>query len=273
MSLTFKKAPLAELIAELKWVISGAPAQPAGIPPGMSFPLMSSAATEEFYMRFGALAHRQGFTSAERIFPPGFPAPLYQPVYRYKKSQEVEAKEILQVGPGVFSANALRPYQSWNVFRPSVQAGIDALIAARSESESATPFNSVTLRYINSFTKEFTGGRDSATFVRDVLGIHATLPVALTRHMVEGTLPIPNFGFLFQTKNGLRMQVTAADAVIEGGEALVLDMLVQSNDVVAPDTGAVLGVLDAARKILHDSFIEMTKSIGDVMQPDGEDGG
>ncbi len=271
MPLTFKKAPLVELIAELKWALPGAPPPDVAQMPGMPFPIFHAAGDEEFFMRFGAQAHQQGFSNAERIIPPGFPSPPFQVVYRYRKSGV--SKDVLQVGPGVFSANALRPYQSWHIFRPSVGAGISALLEARAPADKESPFTAVTIRYVNSFTKELTGGRDSATFIRDVLGIKTELPPAVAKYMAADTLPIPNFSFGFPTNNGLKMTVTVADGVIEGGPSCILDMSVQTIGKVAPNADAVLAVLDAGRGVLHNAFLGMVEPIRAQLDPEGIDEG
>ena len=270
MPLTFKKAPLAELIAEVKWAAVGLPDPQQGARPGiLQFQVFNTSAFEEFYMRFGALVHAQGFTVAERIMPPGFPAPPFQVVYRYKGAKT--GKEILQVGPGVFSANALRPYQSWHVFRPAVMVGLNALLEARPESEKDAQFTSVSLRYINSFTPDLTGGRDTATFVRDVLGIKTDFPKPIADLIAEGASPVPSLTFAFPTTDGLGVQLTVADGIVEGGPSIVLDLYVYSTGPTAATADATIGALDAARNLAHGMFIGLTKSINTAMEPEGTD--
>jgi len=271
MPLTFKNAPLTELIAELRWNQDGVPPPPAP-GPGMqqiAFGMYDSAAAEEFFMRFGAQIHGHGFSSAERIVPPGFPTAPFQVIYRYKKA--AASKEILQVGPGVFSANALKPYQSWHVFRPAVAIGIDALLEARAEGDKATAFSAVSLRYINAFGPELSAGRDSATFMRDVLGIKTEIPPAVMAYAGDGAVPDPTLNMSLALKDGQKFRMMVGDGVVAGTHSLILDMTVSTFEPTAPTREAALTILDSARNKLHEIFLHLTKGIEDLMEPVNED--
>lgn len=72
MALTFKIAPLVEIIAELRWAQQSVPVQPGAMaaPPGS---MLNAARLDEFFMRFGGECYKAGFQRAGRIVPPGFP--------------------------------------------------------------------------------------------------------------------------------------------------------------------------------------------------------
>jgi hypothetical protein len=78
MSVTFKNAPLVEMIAELRW---GETAQPVQ----QGLPIVMQGMTPEvdqFFMRLSGEVYQHGFRRAERLVPPGFPIFPFQPVFR-----------------------------------------------------------------------------------------------------------------------------------------------------------------------------------------------
>src|SRR5215471_16972408 len=154
----YRNPPLVELIGELRWGSSGS-----------SFPLPPGS-HEEFFMRFGSRAGAVGYERVERLVPPGFPAPPFQAVYRFRKKAPETGTTLYQVGAGVFTANITPPYESWQEFRPVVEEGVDILLETRNPSEKDTPFTSASLRYIDAFGYQLTEGRSTAAFLRDVLG-------------------------------------------------------------------------------------------------------
>ena len=141
MDITFSKAPLIELIAELRWTPQGstsiAPAPPQPGPAPTLF--LGGGKQEEFYMRFGAALYNQGFNRSERLSPPGFPFILQQPVYRFLSEAEDKKSVIYQVGFGIFSVHAVPPYRSWSQFLPLVTKGIGILLESRLQADSTQP--------------------------------------------------------------------------------------------------------------------------------------
>jgi uncharacterized protein (TIGR04255 family) len=271
MSVTFAKAPLVELIAELRWVqpqqlgpnqigAFGFPGQVFGLNPNK---------IDEFFMRFGGEIYQHGFNQAERIVPPGFPITLFQPVFRYRRGAEAHASVLFQVGPGVFSANAIRPYRSWETFSPIVQAGVVALLKTRGESEKALPFTSLSLRYVNAFGPELTGGRDIGLFVREVLGFAVALPEALTKHIEAGKTEKPSLGFSLPLSNGMSMNITIGEGLINNEASIIMDATVAATKPTAPDQGTLMAAFNGARGVIHEMFLDMTKPIYSLMQPEG----
>lgn len=125
MSATFENAPLVEIIAEIRWNPQMVPLQTVSGHGPAAAPVMAlnTNAFDEFFMRFGGEVYQKGFEQSERLVPSGFPMMLFQPVYRYRKSASADASVLYQVGPGLFSANAIPPYKSWDTFSPTVERG------------------------------------------------------------------------------------------------------------------------------------------------------
>jgi uncharacterized protein (TIGR04255 family) len=274
MPISFKKAPLVELVAELRWVPFGAPPPTGGgFQIGMGGSLSSH---EEFYARFGSRVQTFGFAASERLMPPGFPATPYQVVYRFKRLNET--KELLQVGPGVFSANALRPYQSWLAFRPSVAQGIDALLASRANDEADTPFVTVALRYIDAFTSDLTGSLTPAQLIRDVFGIKVVMPDAISQQAGQNSDPVAAMRLAFATAKGQSVAMSVGEGVVADGKAVVVDTTVTAGAVdadakpIEPSAKALMAALDEAREVQHSMFVKLTERIHDRMEPEGRDG-
>lgn len=97
MTVTFRNAPLVELIAELRWGDT-VPTQP-------NAPLLIQGMgpdLDQFFMRFGGEVYQHGFQRAERLVPPGFPIFPFQPVFRYHKDAAADNSMLFQVGSGLY---------------------------------------------------------------------------------------------------------------------------------------------------------------------------
>jgi uncharacterized protein (TIGR04255 family) len=225
------------------------------------------ASSMNFSCGLGGAIYQQGFDRAERLIPTGFPLTLFHPVYRYRKSTEADASVLFQGGPGIFSANAIPPYRSWDTFSPVVQAGIEALLKAREETEKMLPFTSVSLRYIDAFKPELTEGRDIVAFIRDVLGITVALPQALTKHMQTGTSAKPTLQFAVPLSNGMFMNINIGEGLVHNEAVIIMDTTIATTTEVPSDRGALMTALNSARTIIHEMFFDITKPIEKLMQP------
>src|ERR1019366_1625038 len=72
MSITFAKAPLVEIVAELRWgrlpQLATPPNQAIAMPLQMAG--LNANKLDEFFMRLGGEIYQQGFNRAERLVPP-----------------------------------------------------------------------------------------------------------------------------------------------------------------------------------------------------------
>jgi uncharacterized protein (TIGR04255 family) len=196
---------------------------------------------------------------------------LFQPVYRYRKSVEADASVLFQTGPGLFSANAIPPYRSWDTFAPVVQAGVEALLKTREETEKTLPFTSVSLRYIDAFKPELTEGRDIGAFIKDILGITVALPEALTKHIQTGKSVKPNLQFAVPLSNGMSMNINFGEGLVHNEGVIIMDTTISTTTEVPPDKDALMTALNSARTVIHEIFFDITKPIAKLMQP--TDGG
>lgn len=259
MAIHFENAPLIEVIAELRW---GPAFPPIGVGQQFTFDADVSQ-SEEFFMHFGAECSVRGLQRAERVVPPGFPVMPGQVVYRFR-SGDKSAPNLLQVGPGVFTANALPPY-AWAAFDRFMREGIDALLSARPASERDEAFATVNLRFVNGFGADFLQGESRLVFLQK-LGFNLQSPRALeslTNDSKEATL---NLNYSALLGNGSRVNVSIAEGLKDGEPIQILELGVTHSNLV-PDKENILEVLSESHAMIEEIFLDMTKKISDIMIP------
>lgn len=260
-------APLVELVAELRWepFIQGGMAIPTP-GPGQTFMVGPQAtAPDEFFMRFGAEIHRSGYTETERLVPPGFPFMQGQPIYRFKEKRDGSPQSLFQVGLGLFSANAVPPYETWTEFRPVVRAGVEAMLAARSTEERDRPITLVNLRYIDAFEAGLTEGRDIGRFLGEVLGISITVPRALTQHLRSDSIPKQSIQLQIPMNDGKLMTLAVAEGSANGRTAILMDTIVATTLPLPPSIDSIMQAFEAAHDAIDSSFSELIKPINHLM--------
>lgn len=269
MTITFKKPPLAEIVAELRWD-SGANPSPNGesntsAPVRDLTSLLFAKGSDELFMSLGGKIHSAGFTRSERVVPAGFPPIAGQVVWRYRKGDN--SPELLQVGNGVFSANCTPPYSSWDEFSATVELGISAIVAARAELGDKSPFTQVSLRYIDAFSEELIGGKSYPAFVSDVLGFNVGLPPVIEEVAAPtGTTQVA-FQVSVQLKDNMLMTVSVGAGIVQNLPALLMDTTVSSTQPIELDVSTAMQALNSAHGIIRKTFYSLTEKIQDRMQP------
>jgi uncharacterized protein (TIGR04255 family) len=271
MSITFAKAPLVELIAELRWIPQGSTALEPTVPPQQTMmPTIFFGGTkqEEFYMRVGGVLHKHGFNRSERLMPAGLPFVLHQPVYRFRSETEDRASVVYQVGYGIFSVHGVPPYHSWAKFLPFVKTGIEVLLESRADADAKQPFAQGTLRYIDFFGEEMMKGRDIPSFMSQVFGFSTTLPAALAKVASSKEVKSLYTKVVLPIKVG-DLSVSVGDGKFNNQAGILLDTTASSSAEIAPELGAIMTMFDSAHDVTHNMFLELTKPLHELMQPQG----
>jgi uncharacterized protein (TIGR04255 family) len=269
MMLSFEKAPLKEIIAEVRWGVGNInlelpPNQPVALP--ASF--FADSAHERLFLSLGEELSKIGYGRSERLVPMGFPALPSQPVYRYQ-SNSVSSKSVLfQAGLGQFSVHGVPPYKSWEEFLPTVRDGLEALSRVYPLTVGEQALSLVTLRYIDFFEDELTLGRDVATFMSEVLSIPVQLPNFVTDIATKTTIEDLLLKFSLPVVAGT-LTVTAGEGRFNNRPGVLLDTSVATRGATPPEVDKIVEVLNASYSVLHDLFINLTKPIQDLMQPKG----
>jgi uncharacterized protein (TIGR04255 family) len=264
-NISFAKAPLLEIVAELRWLSKITLVPPSGtdsqIQPSIVF---SGASEEEFFDKLGSELYARQFQKSERLIPAGFPAIANQPIFRYRN--ENEKSVLYQAGPGVFSIHGTPPYRSWKEFSPFVARGAEALIASRAGIKEESVFTQATLRYIDLFDESLTEGRSPEAFISGVLGISARLPENLVKMSSSTEAQSLIVKVVLPLKIGT-LSVSVGDGAANNRRGFVLDTAVASTSPTPFDLGAIMSFFNNAHEYTNGTFIELTKSIRDLMEP------
>jgi uncharacterized protein (TIGR04255 family) len=226
---------------------------------------MPAAASEEFFMRLGAALHVLGYSQAERQLPPDVPVPAHRVVYRFRSNEDTKKNSLYQVGPGVFTANAVPPYKSWDTFAPVVRDGVTAMLSARSHEEAEQPFDSVSLRYIDHFGPNLTQGKDVTSFMADVLDIRVDLPRGLTMHLAEGSVAKPAIQVHVPMNRGMVMSIAIGEGIANGKHGIIMDTSVATAIPVVATIDAIMDVLNSAHDAIRASFVALIAPIDHLM--------
>ena len=272
MATTLLNAPLVELIAEFRWKPSIPEMPTASMQPGgVNAPAFYLASNEltDFFNRFGNAVTVLGYPVSERLIPIEIPLLMVQPVYRYKKQAKDQQTSLYQVGPGLFTANAVPPYQTWDTFSPVVEAGVNAILESRPEAERGSPFTATSLRYIDAFGTDLTAGMDVARFMREILGVDVRLPNGMLKHLAENATYKPSIQVQIPMPAGLIMSVGIGEGIINNNQSIIMDTTVSTTTPISADINAVMQAMNVARNSIHDMFFELTSPIKELMQPQG----
>jgi len=268
MTITFEKAPLKEIIAELRWGVGSVPLelipnQPLALP--ASF--FADAAHEKLFIALSDELSKIGYGRSERLTPAGFPALPNQPMYRYQSNSQSSSKSVVfQAGLGVFSVHAVPPYKSWEEFLPTVKSGLEALLKSYSAAVEQQPISLVTLRYVDFFEEELVQGRDIATFMSEVLSVSVRLPDFITAIAKAKKADNVYVKFSLPVAAGT-LNVCIGDGKLNNLPGILLDTAIATSGAVPPTLDKIIEVLDSSYSILHNMFLELTKPIHHLMQP------
>jgi uncharacterized protein (TIGR04255 family) len=175
---------------------------------------------------------------------------------------------LYQVGPGIFSANAVPPYKSWDEFEPIIRAGVEALIASRPTEEREQSFMALSLRYIDLFGQEHLLGKTAAKFIRDVLGVRVAPPVALTEHCSDESEILPFLQLHIPMKDALAMSFSVGEGVVGDRHGVIMDTSVSTTVDTVATVEAVMLAFNAAHKVLDASFRKIVAPLADVIAPE-----
>lgn len=260
MSDKFANAPLVELVAEVRWE----PAPRTHAESDRAFDESDpDSQNEEMYSQLGQGLAAIGFLRSERIFPQGLIVPPDRAVFRYARLGD-DQSILYHVGPGVFSVNAIPPYQTWEEFRPAISSGLDVLIGLLGETGSQR-FSRVTLRYIDAFDDDFLEGGTRYEFLTRTLGFNVTVPQVIS-NVLAGPDPEVFIQYSAELAAGGRLAIRVGDATVSNADAVVLDTSIAYRDGSDLSSGAVLHLLDSAHGFIHDSFVSMTSEVEHVLR-------
>ncbi|WP_374562212.1 TIGR04255 family protein [Ideonella sp.] len=265
MTVHFENAPLVELIAELRWQPTGGRSfVAAGMDAPLGFSMVDGLRLEDFYLRFAAEMFGMGYQQSERLAPAGFALDPSRAAIRFRKQ---DGSDLFQIGPGVFTANAVPPYTSWNEFSPTVKRGVEALLKARSDEDKASPFTLSLIRYIDAFGGALLAGRSHHDFMREVLGFDVSLPPAVAGWLDSEPKLVANAAYTGVLRDNRQFSLTVGDGSNRDQECVVLDLTLTSHGPIDPSVDGIMDAFAKSRDVAHDIFVKLTTKISSVMKP------
>ena len=158
----YKNPPLVEVIAEVHWALN-------------KLQIAPEAKIDVFYERFvtefqNKLSMRQ-FTHSQELIPPTIPIEILPHQPRKRIRQAENEWPIVQVGPGIITANTIPPYEGWDKFKSFLYSVIGELYESYPAASQNLRIEKLHLRYIDGFDCRF-DFTQYAEFAKQMLNIH-----------------------------------------------------------------------------------------------------
>ncbi len=220
-----------------------------------------------FFSEFGRLIAKHGFCRAERLVPVGVSVLSYQAVYRFKHKDD-SVPVVFQIGPNIFTANAVPPYESWTSFSRYVGDGIAILDDASRNKKINVRLHTQLIRYIDMFSGNLLRGMSPDRFIRETIGFRIQIPEALQKRVPRNRTAK---GQLLQVSallhDNIELTITAAESMQHGNPVALLDWVAMVKSNGHFDDDVIMHTLDRAQNVIHEMFMEIVSPITDVMDP------
>ena len=268
MTTIFEKAPLVEIIAELRW---GNPPQLASQPEGVQVPFQLRAFNlnklEEFFMRFGGIIYQSGFDRAERLVPPNF------------ESQSPNLYIDTGKAPRSIPLCCINSARSFFLHMQShliVRGTISLPLLNRASRPSCKREMSWSGHCPLSRSAYVTSTRSSlnspvaaisAILLERFRDFNVELPQVISKQIEAGKSVKPALQFVVPLSNGMVMTLGVQEGIVSNEPATIMDITIANGTEVPADADKLMGALNAARTIIHDVFFEVTKPIHALMKP------
>lgn len=253
MDYLYENAPLVEVIAELHWSLMTLDSTPdSKIDPHY----------EAFLEPFLSYATLRELTNREELVPSIVPLELLPNKPRLRLRSAENEWPLVQVGPGIVTANIVPPYQGWRAFQPFLHQLIEALFATYPLAARTLHVEKLQLRYIDAFDESF-GFDRYAQFASYVLEINAPLSEAF---LAEVFGKDAEYSYLVEnrlantTPEGSHSVIKCSPGTLRNKKALILEMYCESNFPKKHTVGVadVVSWFDEAHKRLHFQFDRLT---------------
>jgi uncharacterized protein (TIGR04255 family) len=247
----YTKAPLVEVIAELRWKLQPLLAIPnAAVDP--HFPLLNQ--------QFGEILKQSEFSRIERLLPDQVPTEMFphKPLLRYRR--QTADWPLIQLGPGLLAMNIVPPYNGWAEFRGFISKVVQWLFQAFPIPEKYLKIETMELHYIDGFTDSL-GYSNELAFLNEGLTLGIGIPERLrslsndlagSRISMEIQIPVSK-------PQGSLAIVKLGPGKVKDQNALVMELLCKREGVDSIQTqAAVLEWMDGAHALLREAFARVT---------------
>ena len=195
-----------------------------------------------------------GFGVVESRVPDDAPIELlaYQPTRLFRAG--LNQWPIFQIGPGIFVANIVPPYNGWSSFTPHIEQGLSKLYECYPE-EFMVP-QKATLRYLNAFQSSH-GMVSQSSYIRNTLKLACELPEQIVSAAEGGLNEILETGHV---RFSLASPANALGRIIWGAgrhnneEAVTLELRVEISVSRERTPSYVISVLNDAHSAISAWF-------------------
>ena len=176
-NLVYENAPLVEVIAEMHWDLR----------------ILDSATnvrTDPYYYPFqdGFIeeAKQDGFEYVEDVVQSFLPLEHTPGRPRLRLRKKPNTWPVIQIGPGIVTANIAPPYGGWSEFASFLQTQVRRAIDVRTQVGESPSVNKLYLRYIDAFGESF-NFKHFSSFAREMLGIEVPLSQTFIQEYARAT--------------------------------------------------------------------------------------
>ena len=129
-------------------------------------------------------------------------------------------------------------------------------------------FSTITLRYIDRFEKNLTGGVPPREFIEQVLNVRLQLPDVLANETADEAAINPSLLLKLPLKSGLLMNLGINSANDPVGAGILVDTSVFTQTSTDSNSRSAMEVLEVAHESIRRVFLGLTKSIADQLEPE-----
>ncbi|WMJ01195.1 TIGR04255 family protein [Pseudomonas chlororaphis subsp. aurantiaca] len=266
MTKRFENPPLIELVAELRWTD---PEPATNINSNLDL-TMRSDLFERTSKSLTSVFASKGYGSSERLNPVGFPMTNGQVAIRYKYSgneslekNSLSPAALFQLGMGVFTINATRPYSSWSEFSNIVRCGVESLLK---ENGSEVKEYQLRMRYLDAFKKDLVGDLGFTEFLDNIFNIKVSLPSAMTDIGLVDKASIPHIQISLPVKLG-SVRVKLAKGKVDAESAFIMETVISFAESYEPNTDSIMEAFSEGRELVHNMFMSISEPLHHKMKP------
>lgn len=217
----YENPPLIEVIAEVHWALKELQIAPEA---------KVDVYYERFVVEFQKKLSMQNFAYSEELIPPAIPIEILPNQPRKRIRQSENKWPLVQVGPGIITANTIPPYEGWDKFKTFLYFVAEGLYKSYPDANQNLRIEKLHLRYVDGFDKRF-DFTQYADFAKRMLNIQPPISKELFgSHLKKDS----NIDYVIEVRfqnakpNGSNGRLKVSPGRIRESNALIMEMHCES---------------------------------------------
>ena len=213
----YKNAPLVEVIAEVHWDLRTVDTSTGIQTDPYYFPLQD---------KFIEASSEQGLSYQEFVVPNFVPIEHSASHPRLRLRENAEKWPVVQLGPGILTANIVPPYGGWREFETFLLTQIECLLNAYRDIGQSISVNRLHLRYIDGFDHHFNFDH-FPTFAKEMLSFSCPLPRKFREEHVRNEneyVYVLDVSFACKAPSKSRARLKISPGTLKDEQALILEI-------------------------------------------------